>query len=202
MKWMSAFASHSGKAVLHKTPWDLFADFYERITPKGDELWVTSGRVNEIWQSMFDDSRKEYIKQRWPAQWVEIHPQDAERLGIESGDEVQITNDDVLIQQSGFIAVHADDASYTNLQKNGHIRIGRGEMKGVAIVTDAVRPGVVWTNALMPGAPANSLVHRVPDPITNRYRFKLGKGKIKKIGQSPFKSDLTKMSFAPRTVIV
>ncbi|MEM7317378.1 MAG: molybdopterin-dependent oxidoreductase, partial [Planctomycetota bacterium] len=31
MKWMHAFSSHSGKALLHKTPWDLFGDFYERI---------------------------------------------------------------------------------------------------------------------------------------------------------------------------
>ncbi len=202
MKWMSAFGSHSGKAVLHKTPWELFADFYERVTPKEDEFWVTSGRVNEIWQTMFDDARREYITSRWPEQWVEMHPDDAKRLGIESGDEVLITNDDVLIQKSGFIAVHSDEASFTKLAENGHIRIGRGEMKGVAIVTSAVRPGVLWTNALMPGSPANSLVHRVPDPITNRYRFKLGKGKIKKIGESPFKTDLTKMSFAPRTVVV
>lgn len=202
MKWLSAFGSHSGKAVLHKTPWDLFSDYYDRISPKGDEFWVTCGRINEIWQTMFDDARRKYITDRWPDQWVEIHTDDAKRLGIESGDEVQITNNDVLIQKSGFIAVHDDDATYSKLEENGHIRIGRGEMKGVAIVTDAVRPGVLWTNALMPGSPANSLVHRVPDPITNRYRFKLGKGKIKKIGESPYKSDLTKMSFAPRTVVV
>ena len=201
MKWMSAFGSHSGKAVLHKTPWSLFEDFYDRITPKGDEFWVTCGRINEIWQTMFDDSRRDYIRNRWPDQWVEIHPEDAKRYDIESGDEVQITNNDVLIQTGGFIAVHQDDANFTKLQENGHIRIGKGQMKGVAIVTEAVRPGVLWTNALMPGSPANSLVHRVPDPITNRYRFKLGKGRIKKVGESPFKQDLTKMSFAPRTVV-
>ena len=117
------------------------------------------------------------------------------------GDEVMVTNDDVLIQKSGFIAVHSDEATFTKLNENGHIRIGRGEMKAVAIVTDAVRPGVMWTNALMPGSPANSLVHRVPDPITNRYRFKLGKGKIEKIGESPYKKDLQKLTFAPRTVV-
>ena len=202
MKWMSAFGSHTGKAILHKTPWDLFGDFYDRIKPGEDELWVTSGRINEIWQTMFDDSRREYIQQRWPEQCIEIHPLDAEKYGIESGDEVLVTNDDVLIQESGFVAVHHDEASFTKLMENGHIRIGRGEMKAVAIVTDAVRQGVLWTNALIPGSPANSLVHRVPDPITNRYRFKLGKGKIKKTGESPFKSDFTRLTFAPRTIVV
>ena len=202
MKWMSAFGSHSGKAILHKTPWDLFGDFYDRIKPGKDELWVTCGRINEIWQTMFDDSRRDYIQQRWPEQCIEIHPDDAKKYGIESGDEVLVTNDDVLIQTSGFIAVHSDESSFTSLNENGHIRIGRGEMKAVAIVTDAVRPGVMWTNALMPGSPANSLVHRVPDPITNRYRFKLGKGKIKKTGESPYKKEFTRLTFAPRTVVV
>ena len=44
-------------------------------------------------------------------------------------------------------------------------------------------------------------VHRLPDPITNRYRFKLGKGKISKIGESPFKNSFDEMSFKPRTII-
>ena len=51
-----------------------------------------------------------------------------------------------------------------------------------------------------PGASSNSLVHRVPDPITNRYRFKLGKGKIRKLGESPYKHSFKKMTFAPRTI--
>jgi arsenite oxidase large subunit len=41
----------------------------------------------------------------------------------------------------------------------------------------------------------------VPDPVTNRYRFKLGKGRIRKIGESPYKRSFTAMSFAPRTVV-
>ena len=60
-------------------------------------------------------------------------------------------------------------------------------MTAVAIVTDAVRPGVIFAAFIWPrwpGAAANALVHRVPDPITNRYRFKLGKGRLTKIGES------------------
>ena len=71
------------------------------------------------------------------------------------------------------------------------------------MVTDAVRPGLLFTNFNdpRPRASSNSLVYRVPDPITNRYRFKLGKGRVRKIGESPYKHDLTKMTFAPRTII-
>ena len=68
------------------------------------------------------------------------------------------------------------------------------------IVTDAVRPGLILTNFLHPSSPANSLVHRVPDPITNRYRFKLGKGQIERMGESPYKNDFRYMSFKPRDV--
>ena len=69
------------------------------------------------------------------------------------------------------------------------------------MVTTAIKPGVLWSNALDAKQPPNSVVHRVPDPITNRYRFRLGKGKIKKIGESPQKSVFRQMTFRPRDII-
>ena len=204
-KWLTAFNTQTGKALLHKTPWDLFSDFYERIKPKGDELWVTSGRINEIWQSLFDDARRPYIMQRFPENWLEIHPEDAKKRGIESGDRVRIENDDVLVQTGGFVGVDDKDLLYTALEKAGHIRVGKGAFEAVAVVTDAVRPGVTWTNFLYvgrhAGSAANNVVPRVPDPITNRYRFKLGKGRVRKIGVSPYKTAFDKMTFASRNVL-
>ena len=204
-KWYTHFKTQSGKAVFSKSPWEWFSDFFERITPTGDELWVTNGRVNELWQSMFDDSRKPYIMQRWPSNHVEIHPDDAARYGIESGDEVIIESDDILIQTGGWSLVKGDEFLFAKLDEKGLIKTGKGSCKAVAFVTDAVRPGVLFTDFLWalgwPETEANSLVHRVPDPITNRYRFKLGKGKIRKIGESPWKNSFAKMTFAPRTII-
>ena len=162
---------------------------------------MTTGRINEIWQSAFDDRRRPYIMQRWPEQWVEIHPTDAARLKIESGDRIRIENDDVLIQTGGFVGVDLDDLTYTKLQQKGLIRIGKGHCEGIAVVTDAVAPGLVFTNFIDTGSPANSLVHRVPDPITNRYRFKLGKGRIRKIGVSPYKTAFDKMTFVSRNIV-
>lgn len=200
-KWLTQFNTHSGKAILHKSPWEVFSDFYERITPKGDELWVTSGRINEIWQSAYDDMRRPYAKERWPDNFVEVHPADAATRGIESGDFIEIVNDDVLVQTGGFVGIDDDDLSFTKLQERGLIRVGRGNMQAVAIVTEAVRPGVVFANFLHTHSTANSLVHRVPDPISNRYRFKLGKGRIRKIGESPYKKSLDEMTLKPRTVM-
>ena len=199
-QWLTAFNTHSGKAILHRSPWEDFQDFHARITPRGEELWVTNGRINELWQSGFDDMRRPYIMQRWPYQFLEIHPEDAKARGIESGDLVGIENDDVLVQTGGYMPTDEDDRSFTALEKAGHIRKAKGSFTAVAMVTDAVRPGVTFAYFGWPGAPANSVVHRVPDPITNNYRYKLGKGLVRKIGESPYKRSFTAMSFAPRTI--
>ena len=201
-KWLTHFKSQSGKALFNKSPWELFSDFYERVTPDPEkgEMWLTTGRINEVWQSAFDDIRKPYIMQRWPDTFVEIHPQDADRFGIESGDNVRMWTDDVLIQTGGWVKVKGSDYSFTALNEQGLIRIGSGEAFAVAIVSADVGRGVLFTNFLHPSSPANSLVHRVPDPITNRYRFKLGKAQIEKIGESPFKHSFEEMTFKPRTV--
>jgi arsenite oxidase large subunit len=199
-KWLTQFDTHSGKAVLNKSPWEWFSDFYARITPRGDELWLTNGRINEVWQSAYDDVRKPYIAQRWPDNFVEIHPADAASRGIESGDEVLLENDDVLIQTGGFTLVKGDEFLYSKLQENGLIRVGRGEARAVALVTDAVRPGVMFTYFMWPSSAANSLVHRVPDPITNRYRFKLGKARVRRLGESPYKHSFDKATLKPRVL--
>ena len=101
--------------------------------------------------------------------------------------------------------VKGDEFLFSKLEENGLIRRGKGQSKAVAVVTDAVRPGVLFTNFLWaPGWPnteANSLIHRVPDPITNRYRFKLGKARIKKTGESPYKHSFESMTFKSRTIV-
>jgi arsenite oxidase large subunit len=201
-KWLTHFKSHSGKAVLNKSPWELFEDFYERIKPDPEkgEFWLTTGRINEIWQSGFDDVRKPYMKNRWPDTFVEIHPQDAAPYGIESGDEVRLFSDDILVQTGGWVKIKDSDASFTSLMEQGLIRQGGGDVRAVAIVSEDVKQGVIFANFLHPSSPANSLVHRVPDPITNRYRFKLGKAQIERIGESPYKNSFEEMSFKSRTV--
>jgi len=199
-KWLTQFNTHTGKALLIKSPWTLFADFYGRIKPKREdgEYWVTCGRINELWQSAFDDLRKPYIAQRWPTNFVEIHPDDAAQHGVTNGDLVRLVNDDVLIQTGGFNRVEPQEMSFSWLEKNGHIRIGHGELEAVAMLTTAVPRGVLFTYFLLPGSTFNSLAHRVPDPITNNYRYKLAKARITRLGESLFKTDPRFLSFKPR----
>jgi arsenite oxidase large subunit len=203
-KWMTVFNTHTGKLIFHKSPWkETFEDFFDAVKPvDSEELWITTGRINETWQSGYDDLlRRPYITQRFPHNFVEMHPDDAAKRGIESGDMVEMYSSRIPIQTGGFIFTEDNENFYTQLKKNGNIKMGSANIKAVAMVTPDVKKGVAFTYFLWPTDPGNSLVPRVPDPVTVQYRFKLGMGKIKKTGESPYKHDFTQMTFLPRTII-
>ncbi len=102
-KYLRKFKTKTGRANLLKAPWELFADYFEFMEPKGQELWVTTARINEFWQSGFDDQlRRPYIRQRWPDNFLEIHPDDAKARGIESGDMVRVSNDNIPVEVGGY----------------------------------------------------------------------------------------------------
>ena len=204
-RWLHSFDTHSGKAIMLKSTWKFagWIDFYEAIKPRKDkgEIWITNGRVNETWQSGFDDLRKPYLAKRWPFPHVVIHPQDAAPHGIESGDFVQMTNDAVYVQTGAPLGVEGADLTFTKLKETGNIRTVIGAVQAVAIVSDEIRPGVAKAQFNMGQAMANALVPAVVDPISGNYRYKLGRGALKKIGPSPWKTDLTEMSLKKRAIV-
>ncbi len=62
---------------------------------------VTNMRVNEHWQSQFDDTRIPYRWERFPVNFLEINPEDAAARDIESGDWAEVENKNVLTQTGG-----------------------------------------------------------------------------------------------------
>lgn len=204
-KVMYAFNTHSGKAVLLKSPWNYagWIQYYDAIKPRAEkgEIWVTNGRVNETWQSGFDDLRKPYLSQRWPEAFIFIHPDDAKVKAIESGDYVEVVNDAVYIQTGQPQGVLDADLTFNQLMKDGHIMTTVGSFRAVAIVSDEMRPGVCKANFNFPKSPANAVVSAVPDPMTNNYRYKLGRGALTKVGESPYKHSFTQMSLKPRNIV-
>ncbi|MEM7120231.1 MAG: arsenate reductase (azurin) large subunit [Pseudomonadota bacterium] len=204
-KWLYGFGTHTGKANLLKTPWNNngWTDFYEAIKPRPEkgEIWVTNGRVNEQWQSGFDDVRKPLLRDRWPHPPIFIHPDDAAPEGIESGDFVDVVNDAVYVQEGSPIGVEPDDLSFTSLLERGHIRVTEARFQAVAIVSDEMRPGVAKSTFASPQAMANAVCHAVPDPVSGNYRYKLGRGALKRIGPSPYKSGFAQMSLKPRPIV-
>lgn len=55
-------------------------------------FWVNNGRANHGWQTLYDDMRKPLVIGREPLPYVEIHPQDADTLGITNGDLIELFN--------------------------------------------------------------------------------------------------------------
>lgn len=199
-KVLTHFKSQTGKMNIQKSPWSLFSDYWEWLKPKGDELWATSGRINERWQSGFDDRRRPYIVQRWPENWVEIHPDDAKARGIESGDYVMVYSDRVPGHKHTLKGVEGDDFQFSKLMEKGHIELTKAAITGVAMVTPAVKKGVLYMDFLHTAQPANALAGRVVDWISGNYNYKMGVGRVKKIGVSPYKDSFRTMSFKPRDV--
>ncbi len=201
-KKLTHFNSQTGKCNIQKSPWDLFSDYWEWLKPREgtDELWCTSGRINERWQSGFDDRRRPYIVQRWPENWVEIHPDDAKERGIESGDYVMVYSERVPGHKHTILGVEADDFQFSKLMENGHIELTKAAITAVAMVTPAIKKNVIYMDFLHMQQPANALEGRVVDWISGNYNYKMGVAKIRKLGPSPYKTSFRTMSFAPRDI--
>ncbi|OHC76437.1 MAG: arsenite oxidase large subunit [Rhodospirillales bacterium RIFCSPLOWO2_12_FULL_58_28] len=200
-KRLTSFGSQTGKLNMLKAPWGFWKDFYEYMSPKDGELWISNGRINEVWQSGFDDlQRRAYIQQRWPVNFIEINPDDAKTRGVESGDMVSIESTRVPVQKDFNLGVKGDDMSFTGLTKRGHIKTVTGQFTAVALVTPSVKKGVAFTYFLRKDSPANNITPRVPDPVTQNYRFKIASGTIKKLGESPYKSTFAEMTFKRRDI--
>jgi len=200
-KKMTHFNSQTGKVNMNKHPWSLFSDFWEWLSPKEDELWFSSGRINEVWQSGFDDvERRPYCTQRWPENWVEIHPDDAQKRGIESGDRVMMYSDRVAAHKDTILGVGGKDFQFSELMKNGHIELSKAAVTAVAIVTPVVKKGMLYANMLDMRQPSNSLQARVVDQISGNYNYKMGVARIKKIGETQYKKEYRSFSWAPRNI--
>lgn len=197
-KKLTAFNSQTGKLNLQKSPWHLFSDYWNWLSPKGEEMWFTSGRLKERWQSGFDDQRKSYLNRRFPENVVEIHPENAKRHGIESGDSVEVYSDRVAGHKGTLLGIEAKDFQFSELLKNGHIELTYASVKAVAHVTPAIKPNVLYMDFLRKDQPANALAGRVPDWVSGNYNYKMGVARIRKTGESPYKHTFESFSFARR----
>jgi len=132
---------------------------------------------------------------------MEIHPDDAKKRGIESGDMVTIESTRVPVQNDFNLGVKSDDMWFSGLMKRGHIKLASGQLSAVAIVTPQTKKGVVYTNFLTKNQPVNTITPRVPDPITLNYRFKVATGTVTKVGESPYKHTFAQMSLKRRDLV-
>lgn len=174
-----AFFTTSKKAMFIHSDWEgLPAQLYQQLAPQQDEFWVINGRVNELWQTMYTDQRKPFIKERWLSNAVEIHPDDAQRLGIQSGDMVSLSSNRVYTHQPGIF--------------------DQGSLTAVAYVSDIVPPGTVFTIFAYPDQWMNSISPRWMHPANPVPPYKLARARIERIGSSNLAS---RMSLKPRNLV-
>lgn len=79
---------------------------------------------------------------RWPHAQIIVNPEDARPHGSESGDFVEVMNDEVYVQTGEPIGVRRDDLIFSNLRSTDHIKVTEGVFTAVAIVSEEIRAGV------------------------------------------------------------
>lgn len=87
------FKSKDGKAKFMATEWrGLQAPGKQAEKDKFTYL-INNGRANHTWQSSYLDQQNEFIMDRWPYPFIQIHPDDMKKLGVVEGDLVEVYND-------------------------------------------------------------------------------------------------------------
>jgi arsenite oxidase large subunit len=82
-----------GKAKFIATQWrGLEAPGKQREKEKFPYL-VNNGRANHVWQSIYLDQYNNFVMDRWPLPFLELHPDDMKELGLNPGDLVEVYND-------------------------------------------------------------------------------------------------------------
>jgi len=172
------FNGSNGRSNFMFVDYDAIVERNELLGPNSEEMWVLTGRVNHLWQSLYDDKRKPHLINRYPASIAEVNPDDADRMGVVSGDLLAIESDRVRTADQG---------------------LGSGAITAVAYVTDQVAPGAIFVTFHYPGQPANAVVtaDAASTPINPRQPFKFGRARVARLGTSQW-ADV--MSFAPRNL--
>jgi len=86
------FRTASGKATFKGFRWPGYPALVKAQMDKYP-FFFTNGRINVAWQTMYNDERMPFQRERVPMAFLEINPDDARKLGIESGDLLEAYND-------------------------------------------------------------------------------------------------------------
>ncbi len=132
--------------------------------PDNDYPFVlTIGRLYGHWHTQTRTGRIEKIQKMHPKPFIEIHPRDAEKLGIEENDLVEVRS-------------RLREPSAT----------GRGIGQFPAMITQAITPGTVfvpmhWGALWSKDAQANALTHPIACPISLQPELKACAVQLEKI---------------------
>ncbi|MBN9074879.1 MAG: arsenate reductase (azurin) large subunit [Rhizobiales bacterium] len=87
------FGGKDGKASFLEAEWrGLQAPGKEEQKSKYPFL-INNGRANQIWQSAYLDVENDFVMDRWPFPFIEMHPDDMAKVGVKEGDLVEVYNE-------------------------------------------------------------------------------------------------------------
>ena len=87
------FKSKDGKAKFMATQWRGLQAEGKQAEKDKFAFLINNGRTNHTWQSFYLDQQNEFIMDRWPFPFIQIHPDDMKELGVAEGDLVEVYND-------------------------------------------------------------------------------------------------------------
>jgi arsenite oxidase large subunit len=159
------FSTMTKKAMFVKADWDaLVLSRSDVFAPRAGELQIINRRHGAAWSSLVEDARIPYRQAQFPENTLEINSEDAARLGIQDGAAV-------LVETVDLMAPIAGGSQMTT-----------GRMQAKAVISDLVKPGVACAYFNFQGDPkqsTNALVPNSPDPVSNLFSFKLGRGSVR-----------------------
>ncbi|GEM88529.1 arsenite oxidase large subunit [Meiothermus granaticius NBRC 107808] len=110
-RYSQRFGTQDGKFSWYGTDdWEGYpaevAKYLEGDLAQQYPFWMTTGRAQTLWQTMYNDRFLPEKTSQVPLPYIELHPQDAQRIGLKSGDLAEVWNE----EGNGTFMVYVTDA--------------------------------------------------------------------------------------------
>ncbi len=87
------FSTADGKARFMDAPWRGLQAPGKTEQQAAYRFLINNGRANQVWQSAYLDVENDFVMERWPYPFIEMHPEDMAELGVGQGDLVEVYNE-------------------------------------------------------------------------------------------------------------
>ncbi|MDZ5698985.1 arsenate reductase (azurin) large subunit [Chelativorans sp. M5D2P16] len=87
------FGTEGGKARFMHAAWRGLQAPGKKEQQESYDFLINNGRANQVWQSAYLDVENDFVMDRWPFPFIEMHPDDMAKVGVKEGDLVEVYND-------------------------------------------------------------------------------------------------------------